>query len=405
MAFEWFVALRFLREGRLQTVLVFAGVAVGVGVIVFLGALIDGLQVSLIEQTLGSQAHVVIEPPEEKVRQLAPPTTGAVSAAIEKAPQRLRSIPQWQQTLALVDQVPGVIAAAQNVSGSAFIRRGTARLPALLRGVVPERFDRVIPLSAKMKAGRFDVAGTNVCIGIEMAQDLGVVVGDKIRLATDDGRDEVFSIAGVFDMGNKEVNSRWVVLSLRAAQSMLDLPGGVSRIEVKVDDIFAAPAIADQIADRTGMQADPWTRINAQLLVGLSSQSSSSWMIQFFVVLAVALGIASVLVVAVVQKSREIGILRAVGTSTGRIMRIFLMQGALAGLVGSLLGCLMGAGLSLFFQTMATDVEGRPIFPVDLNATRFVLASVIATVVGLAAAVAPARRAAQLDPAQVIRYG
>jgi lipoprotein-releasing system permease protein len=106
-----------------------------------------------------------------------------------------------------------------------------------------------------------------------------------------------------------------------------------------------------------------------------------------------------------VQKSREIGILRAVGTSTGRIMRIFLMQGALAGLVGSLLGCLIGAGLSLFFQTMATDVEGRPIFPVDLNTTRFVLASVIATVVGLAAAVAPARRAAQLDPAQVIRYG
>lgn len=405
MAFEWFVALRFLREGRLQTLLVFAGVSVGVGVIVFLGALIDGLQQSLIDQTLGSQAQVVVQPAEEKVRCLLPDGNAAVTARIEKAPQRLRSIPQWQQTMTLLDGVSGVLAVAPNVSGAAFVRRGAAREPAILRGVVPERFDRVVPISARLKGGRFDVAGTSVVIGVEMAKNLGVVVGDKIRIATEEGRDEVFTISGIFDLGNKEVNGRWALVSLRSAQSLLDLPGGVSRIELKIDDIFAADAIAERIADMTGLQVDPWTKINAQLLVGLRSQNSSSYMIQFFVIMAVALGIASVLVVAVVQKSREIGILRAVGTSTGRIMRIFLMQGALAGLVGSLLGCLIGAGLGLFFQTMATDLDGKPIFPVDLSLGRFVMASAIATLVGLASAVFPARRAARLDPAQVIRYG
>jgi lipoprotein-releasing system permease protein len=128
-------------------------------------------------------------------------------------------------------------------------------------------------------------------------------------------------------------------------------------------------------------------------------------MIQFFVVLAVALGIASMLVVSVVQKSREIGILKAIGTSTGQTMGVFLLQGTILGLAGSALGCGLGALLALLFRSMALAPDGSPVFPVDLTWTRFVAASAVATVVGVVAAVAPARRAARLDPAEVIRYG
>jgi lipoprotein-releasing system permease protein len=128
-------------------------------------------------------------------------------------------------------------------------------------------------------------------------------------------------------------------------------------------------------------------------------------MIQFFVIVAVALGIASVLIVSVVQKSREIGILKAMGASTRRVTRVFLIQGAILGLGGSLLGIALGSGLALFFATLARNPDGSPTFPVDLNLFLYLRAAGVATFTGLLAAVFPARRAAGLDPAGVIRYG
>src|SRR5512132_380966 len=125
----------------------------------------------------------------------------------------------------------------------------------------------------------------------------------------------------------------------------------------------------------------------------------------FFVIVAVALGIASVLVVSVVQESREIGILRAVGTSRARVMRIFLIQGGLVGLAGSAIGSALGAGLAVFFAGLARNADGSPIFPIDLSPALFLSAATIAIFTGLIAAVVPARRAARLDPASVIRHG
>jgi lipoprotein-releasing system permease protein len=145
--------------------------------------------------------------------------------------------------------------------------------------------------------------------------------------------------------------------------------------------------------------------LNAELLSGLSAQNSSKYLIQFFVVVAVALGIASVLIVSVVQKSREIGILRAVGTPRSRILRIFLIQGGLLGLAGSFIGSAMGAGFSVFFERTLLDPSGAPKFRITLEPSLFLGATLLATVVGLASAVVPARRAAALDPSTAIRNG
>jgi len=404
--FEVFVALRFLREGRVQTALILSGIGVGVGVIVFLSALITGLQDSLVERTLGTQAHVVVRAPEDVVRPVTHPGDGlAVAPRVERPAQRLRSIVGWPQALELLRSLPGVRAASPTVAGAAFALRGLANRPVALRGVDPASFPRIIDMEPRMTTGEFRVDGTNAVVGVELASDLGVSVGDKVRLETPAGRSDVFLVAGVFDVGNKELNERWVFVSLRAAQTLLDLAGGISTVELKVDDIFEAEGVAGEIAARTGLQADSWMRLNRQLLVGLRSQSASSWMIQFFVVVAVALGIASVLVVSVVQKSREIGILKAMGTRTARVVRIFLVQGAVLGLAGSLLGIGIGAGLSLFFASLATNPDGSATFPVALTPGLFLGAAAVATLTGLVAAVAPAERAASLDPADVIRHG
>jgi lipoprotein-releasing system permease protein len=146
-------------------------------------------------------------------------------------------------------------------------------------------------------------------------------------------------------------------------------------------------------------------KVNRQLLIGLRSQNASSWMIKVFVILAVALGIASVLGVSVIQKSRQIGILKATGTSTGAVLRIFLAEGAIVGLLGSAGGAALGTAMSLFFASLARSPNGDPVFPVDLSPGLFLLASAVAMFTGLASAAYPARRAARLDPATVIRHG
>ncbi|HQP34743.1 MAG TPA: ABC transporter permease [Polyangiaceae bacterium] len=405
MGFEWFAAWRFLREGRTQTLLILVGVAVGVGVMVFTSALISGLQATLIEQTLGSQPHVVVRPPEDRPRVLPQHDSGALVAQVERSTQRSASIPGWQPLLSAIRSTPRVLAAAPTVAGSAFATKSGVTRTIALRGVDPAQYVAIIDVAAKLRAGEFRMIGAEAVIGVELAEDLGLSVGDKLRLVTSEGRGGVFTVRGVFDLGNKDVNQRWVFVSLRSAQTMLDLAGAVSTMEVRVGDVFEADVAATALAERTGLLADSWMKTNAQLLVGLRSQSSSSYMIQLFVMLAVTLGIASVLAVSVVQKSREIGILKATGTSTARVLRIFLVQGAFVGFVGSIVGCGIGSALSLFFMQLARNPDGTPRFPVDLNPKLFAAAIAIATLTGLLAAVAPARRAARLDPATVIRNG
>lgn len=404
MPFEWFVAMRFLREGRMQTLLILVGVAFGVGVMVFLSALINGLQASLIKQTLSVQAHVVVRPSDDEARRVGEMPGATYLVKVEKTRERVRAIDQWQRLRAEIERTPGVICTAATVAGSAFVRRGNANASVALRGVDPESFERIVPVSDKLVAGRFWVTGPHAVIGVQLARDLGAALGDKLRLEATTGRSDVVTITGIFDLGNKDVNQRWLFVSLRGAQTLLDLPSKVSTIEVKVQDVFQAEQIASDIAQRTGLIADSWMKINKQLLIALQSQSSSSVMIQFFVILAVALGIASVLVVSVVQKSREIGILRATGTSVGKVTRIFFVQGAIVGLIGSVAGSAFGAVLALLFAQLATNPDGSPTFPVDLNLPLFARSMAIATAVGLAAAVAPARSAARLDPAQAIRH-
>jgi lipoprotein-releasing system permease protein len=406
MPFAWFVALRYLRDAKGQTALILGAVSVGVSVVVFLSALINGLQASLIESTLGSQPHVTLRVPREEPRPLVEAAPGrAIARLIQPASQRLRSIDQWPVVMADAEQVAGVTAASPTVSGSGIATRAGARKPIVIRGVDPERFMAIIDLRPQMVEGDFDLSGGSVAIGSALASDLGIGSGDKLRVASTEGIEDVVTVSGVFALGNDAVDGSWVVTSLRHAQSLFALPGGATTIELKVADVFAADRISDEIQASTGFTADSWMELNAELLTGLSAQSSSKTMIQFFVVVTVALGIASVLIVSVVQKSREIGILRAVGTSPRRVLAVFLIQGGVLGVVGSVFGSALGVAFAKGFELMTLEPNGMPRFPVQVDLALLVSATALATGVGLAAAVIPARRAAKLDPATAIRGG
>jgi lipoprotein-releasing system permease protein len=405
MPFELFVALRHLREGRAQTALVLGGATVGVAVMVFLTALIGGLQRSLVEQTLACQAHVVVKAPERVTRVLPVAPGEVLLASVDRTPERVRSIEQWQQTLTHLEGWPGVAAVSPSVAGSAFAGRGDVTRSVALRGVVPAAFDAVIPVRGRMRAGAFHVEGTEAVVGVQLAQDLGLSIGDRFRVASPEGRAEVFTLAGTFDLGNKDVNQRWVLVPLHAAQTLLDRVGGATTIELRVREPFQAEAVAGAIGGRTGLSAESWMRTNAQLLAALRSQSSSSAMIQALVVVAVALGIASVLGVSVIQKSREIGVMKACGAAPRRVLRAFLIQGAVVGAVSAVAGGALGAVMAAVFGALARNADGTPIFPLDLGPGVFLVAGAVALVTATLAAALPARHAAALDPAVVIRHG
>jgi lipoprotein-releasing system permease protein len=298
-----------------------------------------------------------------------------------------------------------VTACSPTLSGAGFAVRGQAAKAVQIRGIVPESYDRIVPLVRRVAEGRAELGPGQALLGTVLARDLGAGVGDRVRLSGASGAEQAFLVRGTLDFQNRDLNQRWVFVSLPAAQALLGLEGGITAVEVRVADAFDAEAAAARIAARTGLETDSWMELNRELMAGLRSQSSSSALIQFFVVAAVALGIASVLFVSVVQKSREIGILKAMGTQTGRILRVFLLEGFLVGAAGSVLGCALGAGLLVFFRGVARNPDGSPLFPIDLDPWLFGRSALVALAASVLAAWAPARRAARLDPAQVIRYG
>jgi lipoprotein-releasing system permease protein len=347
---------------------------------------------------------VTLKVPRERPRPLVAGTPEqALARTIQPAPQRLRSIDEWPTIMADAENVAGVVAASPMVVGAGFAVRSDAKSAIVIQGVDIERYLSIIDVRKRMIAGRVDVTGGQVVIGSTLASDLGVGIGDKIRLTTTEGVDDVVTISGIFTLGNEGVDKTWVLTSLRHAQSLYALPGGATTLELKVANVFSAERVAKDLRERTGLEADSWMKLNSELLNGLSAQSSSKNLIEFFVTVAVALGIASVLIVSVVQKSREIGILRAVGTPPRRVLLIFLIQGGTLGLAGSFIGSGLGAAFAKAFEVMTRRADGSPRFPVMIDLELLVFATVLATGVGLLAAVFPARRASRLEPAMAIR--
>lgn len=396
---EWLIALRFLADNRLQTLMILLGISVGSAVIVFITALISGLQDNVVERTLGTQAHIRVLSPDQFNR-LAPLPVGTVSLTLESPrAQRLRSISNWQDVVAVLDRHPRLQAVSPVVSGPALALSGVARESVALVGIDPVRYERIIPISEDLIAGEFRVGAGDGVIGSELARDLGLGVGDKLRLDGGAGREAVIDISGIFELGVRELDARYVYLDLKQAQTLLALPGGVTVIDTRVDEIFDAELLARRIERLTGLKAESWMQTNGQLLNALKSQSMTTEMIRLFVGISVAFGIASVLAVSVVQRTREIGILRAMGSPRGQILRVFLLQGGLLGLLGSAVGCAVGWGLVQVF-----NVFGPGLFQVTVGPELILGSVLVAMLAGVLAAAVPARRAARYDPAEAIRY-
>lgn len=403
LPFEWVAAVRFLREGKMQTAFIIVGITIGVAVIVFMSALIAGLQVNFLKQIMTSSAQIQLLPLDQIARPLRGSESVIEDATIQRPAQRIVSIDQWQRIRDEVAQMPGVLVVAPIMAGSALVTRGDASRAISMSGVEPESYFRVIRIPDHMVAGTSTLASDEIVIGTELAEKLGASLGDKINLSTASKNMVVLRIAGLFDLGNRGANEHGAYVALRTAQSLLGQSGAVTTIEVKISDVYAAERLAQQIAAASHVKAESWIATNAQFFTALRAQSSSNTLIKVFVGLSVAFGIAAVLVVSVIQRSKDIGILRAMGTTRGQVLRIFLIQGGLLGLGGAIVGCAVGIGGLSWYHDYMRQADGSELFPLYIERQMIIGTLAVATLTGILSAMAPALRAARLDPVVAIR--
>ncbi|NLD15207.1 MAG: ABC transporter permease [Gammaproteobacteria bacterium] len=393
------IAWRFLAENPLQGLLIGIAIAVGTAVIIFITTIMNGLQQNTINKTLGSQAHIKLEAARLQNRL---PQALADSRPLLLETQRaqpLRRIDSWQMLVSELDRVDGLTAVSPLVSGPALVQKGRATASVVVNGIDPERYRKIVNLPQHIVQGTFRIQSEDALIGSELARDLGVQPGDKLRLQAGDGRTALVRIAGVFSMGIQELDSRQIYVDLKQAQTLLNLAGGVTVLEVRIGEIFTARDWAARLARLTGLYSRNWMDNNSQLLNALRSQSMTTQMIRAFVGLVVALGIASVLAVSVVQRTREVGILRAMGSTRDQILRVFLLQGAMLGAMGAVFGMAGGYGLVHLFNNF-----GSRLFYVNVQPEVTLTALLTAIGAGVLAAALPARRASRYDPAVAIRY-
>jgi lipoprotein-releasing system permease protein len=406
--FECRLALRHLRAGGGQTLLTISAVAAGVIIVVFITAAMFGLRYRLTGVLTEAIPHVTLQAREE---QPTPPAhlsgapAGLSSSRIVRQASPQKSIDNWIQVADVVRRLQHVRLVAPAVQGQGFASHGGKTAGVSVIGIDPALQDEVAPVSKHLSAGHYrGLQSEEVVIDGTLAADLYVAAGERIRLTSSTGVTDTFTIAGIQGAGH----GGDIYVTLHTAQRLFGLGAAVNTMFVKVGDIFAADEVADHLMALLPYDAKSWSREFPRFRTALRTQTAVVSIISTFSLIASAFAIAAIMVVSVLQKSRQIGILKSLGASRRQILRIFLLEGVGVGVVGSVLGAFLGTSLvyclSLLRQPTTPGSAGpEPLFPVMVLPVYIALAILAAVVSTVLAAVLPARRAASLNPVEVIR--
>jgi lipoprotein-releasing system permease protein len=379
------IALRFLKSNKTQTVVIILGIGVGVAVQIFIGSLILGLQSSLVDKTIGNSSQITVV--AAKDNQLIANDPNLIQK-IEGADSRI-------QTPSPVLDQPAFLDAATSQS-------------VVVRGFEMDRAEGIYQFSKYLTEGSLPQAKGEFVVGSVLQEKNNLSVGDTINLVTTDRRTVSGKISGFFDLKVAAVNGSWCVTTLETAHSLFKTGDKISSIEMQVTraDVFSADVIADEVIAKindNSLSVLNWKTQNEQLLSGLQGQSISSLMIQVFVMLSVLLGIASVLAITVMQKSRQIGILKAMGIKNRTASFIFLTEGFVLGIFGAAAGIGFGVGLSFAFTKFALNADGTPVVPLSIDPKFIILSACVAVLACVLASLIPARKSSKLDPIDIIR--
>ena len=404
MRFELFIALRYLLARRKQAFIsvisLISTIGVGVGVIALIVALamMTGIQGELRDRILGSTAHIYV--------------------------QRDVGIADYRAEVQNLLEVPGVLGAAPAIIGKALISSEDGNSFITLKGIDPQLEPEVTDIGRTMQSGSVegveasDGALPGILIGKQLASALKVEVGDTVNLLTPQGRLSPFGmlprnwptrIAGIFSLGLQEFDAEWGFVSLGYAMRLRGIDQ-VEMIQLRVDDINASPAIADRVEDLgSSYIAQDWSDLNASLFSALGLEKIGMSIAIGLIMMVAALQIVASLILLVMEKSRDIGILKTMGTSPSRISAIFMMQGTIIGLVGTITGTVIAVVLCWVLTeyrlvSIPQDVYQVAYVPFIVKPQDLATVVISAIVICFLATIYPSRQAAKLDPVQALRF-
>jgi len=386
MRFSFQIARRFLKSNFTQTLIIILGIGIGVSVQIFIGSLINGLQKSLVETTIGNSSQVTIFSSSEKN------LISDYNIIIDK----ITSVDNRVEFICPV------------LDNAAFLNKDGQTQSLLVRGLEKDGAANIYNLSENITEGTFPDKNNQVLLGKDLQEKYSLKIGDNFDLVTPDKRTITCSISGFFDLSVASLNKSWCITSLQNAQNIFNTDDKISSIEMQVydDKVFLADEIATNIDNQLNEKSitiTNWKAQNESLLSGLQGQSISSLMIQVFVMISVVLGIASVLAITVMQKSRQIGILKAMGINNTKSSLIFLIEGFILGIFGAIVGIVLGLGLSFAFTTFAVNADGTPVVALFIDYKFIGLSGCIAVLACMLASLIPAGRSSRLNPIDIIR--
>lgn len=392
------IALRHLMSTPGQTALLMFGVAIGVSVFVFMSALIGGLATLLTQRTVGNIPHVTLEMADRDPTRIV--SGSNVQVVVQKDLSRREQIRIWEPAVRQAEAADGVVAVSPQIRGSGFVQRGQAIAPVGVIGVEPDRLSAIADVEGAIVSGSGRLTSDSVLIGKTLAEELGLREGQIIQLRSDRDRERSFRIGGIFALGIASADRQALYMSFSSARALFDLPSGISRIEIKVTPPEAAPAVAERLRGATGLNVTAWTEENAQLFEALAAQGRTGTIVKTFALITIVIGIASAMLLSIVRRRSEIGIMRAVGASRRLILGIFVLEGTLVGFGGAVAGAIL-AWLALLPFPPIAKVEGGGL-PIDRGQGDYVLAIALTTLAAAAASILSARRASRVDPVEAI---
>ena len=378
------ISLRFLSSSKGQTFLIAIGIAIGVSVQIFIGSLINSLQKNLINKTIGNSPEIKITSTTED-----------------------KLINNYADMESKIVSDKGVTNLSFTADGAALIKTNENTYSILLRGVNIDDSDKIYNIKSRIYEGHEARNDYETIIGKELQNELGIKINENIEIISNTGKSIELKVVGFYDLGVASLNKSWLLTTLSTSQEIFSLGDSVTMAEMQTNDLFNADIIANNLSSNLGddYKITNWKDDNTELLSGLNGQSVSSIMIQVFVLISVVLGIASVLAITVLQKSKQIGILKAMGIKDRDASLIFLFEGLLLGIMGAILGVILGFLLSFMFSKFALNPDGTPVIQLYIDYKFIGLSAIIAILSSTIAALIPARRSSKLNLLEVIKNG
>ncbi len=379
------IALRFLKYGRGQTLLIIIGIGIAISAQIFVGLLIGSLQKTIIDRTIGHSPQLTITSSDSNVY-----------------------IKDWEKIVDNVNQTGSVNTIGVSASGNAFVEGNKRTEPVLFRGMDSSSIENIYGINTSVYLGNWTNTSNRVLVGRELKDALGCNLGDNLVVNTPTGITGIYKITGFYDLGVASVNKTWVISTLGTAQALFGYDKYVTSIEMMVNDVFQADIISGNlksILNNNNIAVDNWKSQNSALLSGLQGQSASSYMIQLFIIVSVVIAIASILGITVFQKSRQLGILKAMGIKDREASLIFIFEGLIIGLIGSVIGVMLGLVLLYGFELGTAKPGQLAVIDIYLDYRFIALSWGISVLAAVLAALIPARRSLRLNPIDVIREG